>query len=268
MALFLWRKTALTIAGSFLVCLILPPSLADAGPDNPVSSLPPPSAAHVDPVDPGKWAAKNKSELQRDYDRMARDLDLMEKRLNRLRGTTRLNQDQYREREILESLVNIKRREMAVVSKLIENAGQAPGFSLPSTWDRAIALDQYRGARPVLIVFYRFDFSPESTLTLTRLNKERESLTTEDLAIVAVSADHPFSQKAFSEKLGLAFPLLSDRNKRVIKAYGIYDEAQDAARPAYFLVDRAGKTVWSQTSPPEAPLNLDALAAILDKKRK
>ena len=264
MALFLWRKPALTLLGSLVILVLMPHGPAGAGPDKPVSSVPPLSATHADPVDPGKWAARNKSELQRDYDHMARDLDLMEKRLNRLRGTTRLNQDQYREREILESLVNIKQREMTVVRRLIENAGLAPGFSLPSTWDRAVALDQYRGAKPVLIVFYRFDFSPESTLALTRLNEARESLTARDLAIVAVSADHPFSQKAFSEKLGLAFPLLSDRNKGVIKAYGIYDEARDAARPAYFLVDTAGKTVWSQTSPPEAPLNLDALGAILD----
>lgn len=266
MAFLIRRKTALTIVASLAIFLILPEGLLGAGPDKPLSSLPPPSAADLDPVDPGKWAAKSKSELEGDYDQMSRDLDLMEKRLNRLRGTTRLNQDQYREREILETLVDVKRRELTVLRRLIENAGRAPYFELPSTWGRYVSLDQYRGKQPVLVAFYRFDFSPESTTALAGLNEKGDTLTARGVAIVAVSADHPYSQKAFSEKLGLTFPLLSDRNKRVIKAYGIYDETKDTARPAYFLIDREGKVTWSQNATAEAPLHLDALVAILDKE--
>ncbi|MDX1763634.1 MAG: peroxiredoxin family protein, partial [bacterium] len=247
MALFLWKKSVQTIVGSLAMFLILPGTHAVAGPDQPLSSLPPASEALVDPVDPGRWAGKSRRELQGDYDQMARDLDLMGKRLDKLRGTTRLNQDQYREREILENLVNVKRREMTVVSRLMERGALAPAFSLPGTADRSVSLDQYLGRQPVLVVFYQFDFSPGSTTALTRLKEVTNTLTAHDVAIVAVSGDHPFSQRAFSEKLGLPFPLLSDRTKGVAKAYGVYDEAQDAARPAYFLVDRTGKIVWRQT---------------------
>jgi len=65
-----------------------------------------------------------------------------------------------------------------------------------------------------------------------------------DLQVLAISADQPFSQKAFSDKLGLDFPLLSDRDRKVTKAYGVYDQKRDTAQRAYFLIDKQGKILW------------------------
>jgi peroxiredoxin len=44
--------------------------------------------------------------------------------------------------------------------------------------------------------------------------------------------------------LGLDFPLLSNRDRDVIRAYGVYDDEKDTARRAYFLIDKDGKIVW------------------------
>jgi peroxiredoxin Q/BCP len=65
-----------------------------------------------------------------------------------------------------------------------------------------------------------------------------------NLQILGISADQSFSQKAFSDKLGLDFPLLSDRDRKVIKAYGVYDAERDSAQRAYVLISKEGKILW------------------------
>lgn len=50
-----------------------------------------------------------------------------------------------------------------------------------------------------------------------------------------------FSQKAFADFLKLNFPLLSDyRGRKVIKAYGVFDEKGRRAKRSYFIVDKQG----------------------------
>lgn len=64
------------------------------------------------------------------------------------------------------------------------------------------------------------------------------------MQILGISADHSFSQKAFAKDLKLNFPLLSDRGRKVIKAYGVYLAEKDIARRSYFLVGKDGKILW------------------------
>jgi peroxiredoxin len=207
-----------------------------------------------------KWDIKTKTELQLERARIEKDLDLIEKRLDQLRGTTRLNQDQYREKEILDGLANRKRRDLALLNKLIENSAVAPDFRLPGTNGRSVSLNDFREKQRVLLLFYPFDFSPHCAAELERLNEKMRIFIDGNIAVLGISADHTFSQKAFSDKLGLVFPLLSDREKSVIKAYGVYDEENDAARRGYFLIGKEGKILWQQImGSSEETLDIDSL---------
>ncbi len=59
--------------------------------------------------------------------------------------------------------------------------------------------------------------------------------------MLGVSVDSRFTQKAWAEKLGLNFPLLSDfPNREVSQAYGVYVPKRGAARRVTFLVDKEG----------------------------
>lgn len=107
-----------------------------------------------------EWNQKSPLELQQEYENIKGDLALMEKRLNQLRGETRLNQDQYREKEILDELSFIRERELRILGKLIKGTESAPDFTLPSTLGRKIGLMDFRGKKNLLLVFYLFDFSP------------------------------------------------------------------------------------------------------------
>ena len=49
------------------------------------------------------------------------------------------------------------------------------------------------------------------------------------------------SKKAFAEKIGVTFPLLSDWNRKTTKDYGLYNEETGYGARATFVVDKDGK---------------------------
>ena len=49
------------------------------------------------------------------------------------------------------------------------------------------------------------------------------------------------SNKAFAEKIGVTFPLLSDWKRKTTKDYGLYNEETGYAARATFVVDKEGK---------------------------
>jgi peroxiredoxin len=64
-----------------------------------------------------------------------------------------------------------------------------------------------------------------------------------DTQVLGVSMDSPFSNKAWAEKIGVTFPLLSDWGGDVTKEYGLYNPQYKAARRATFVIDKDGKIV-------------------------
>jgi peroxiredoxin len=58
--------------------------------------------------------------------------------------------------------------------------------------------------------------------------------------VLGISVDSFAANKAFAEKIGVTFPLLSDFKRTVSKAYGILDEERGFASRATFVVDKAG----------------------------
>ena len=51
------------------------------------------------------------------------------------------------------------------------------------------------------------------------------------------------SHKKFVEKNGLNFPLVSDHDKQISKAYGVLSEGGSYAKRMTFIIDREGKVV-------------------------
>ena len=66
--------------------------------------------------------------------------------------------------------------------------------------------------------------------------------------VLGISVDSRHSHKAFSEHLGLEFPLLSDYDKKVCQAYGVLREGGFAER-ALFVVDRQGIIRYVHVNP-------------------
>ena len=61
---------------------------------------------------------------------------------------------------------------------------------------------------------------------------------------IAIAGQWPRELRGFAERNGIMFPLLVDKNRSVIKSYGVYHwlsfEAYNIARPATFIIDKQG----------------------------
>ncbi len=65
---------------------------------------------------------------------------------------------------------------------------------------------------------------------------------------MAISVDSVEKSRDLAKDLGLGFPLLSDPDLAVIRAYGVEDVGNEIAWPSEFLVDRGGAIRWRATA--------------------
>ena len=127
----------------------------------------------------------------------------------------------------------------------------APEFSLPDQDKQIVSLADLRGA-PVLLVFYPFAFSGLCTGELCQLRDELDVYTDADVTVLAISTDPVFSLKAFREKEGFEFRLLSDfwPHGAIAQAYGSFTDKAGMALRATFLVDAEGTIAFAEVNSP------------------
>ena len=118
----------------------------------------------------------------------------------------------------------------------------APDFVLRDQNNEQVQLSSFRGEKAVLIVFYPFAFTNICTGELNRVRDELETFQNDDVQVLTISCDSPYSHKIFSEREGFAFPLLADfwPHGAVAQAYGAFNEKIGVANRGTFLVDRDG----------------------------
>jgi glutaredoxin-dependent peroxiredoxin len=88
---------------------------------------------------------------------------------------------------------------------------------------------------------------------------------------VGISTDFVPASQAWSEKMGLTFPLLSDLPRTTLEAYGFLDTDPKSrlyrySKRAYMIIDKAGVVRYKKilATPTELVTN-DELLAELDK---
>lgn len=109
-----------------------------------------------------------------------------------------------------------------------------------STWDLA----ERASGDSVVVLFYRGAWCPHSRRQLVDMQSNLQMFTARGTRLVAVSVDSVETSRETAEELGLDFPVLSDPNAEVGRAFGIHDEANGIAWPAVFVVDDGDRIVW------------------------
>jgi len=115
---------------------------------------------------------------------------------------------------------------------------KAPDFELKDQDGKNVKLSTFHG-RKVLLAFFPFAFSPVCTEEMKCFENDLDEFKNKGIEIVGVSVDSGWSNKAFSDKLGLNFPLLSDFNKEVSEKYGVL-RPEGFSERAYFVIDEKG----------------------------
>lgn len=105
----------------------------------------------------------------------------------------------------------------------------APDFSLIDDHGATVSLKDYAGKR-VIVYFYPRANTPGCTKEACDFRDSLEQLNGMDIAVLGISPDTPEKLAAFREDHQLTFPLLSDPDKSVMKAYGAFGEKKNYGR--------------------------------------
>lgn len=123
----------------------------------------------------------------------------------------------------------------------------APDFSLPYATkekiflkpEERISLSAQRG-KNVILAFYPADWSGGCTKEVCTLRDTFAELSKLNAVVFGISGDYVFSHHEWAKFHKLQFPLLSDHDHKVARAYGSYMEAAGYNKRTVFLIDKQG----------------------------
>ncbi|GAA0378194.1 peroxiredoxin [Acrocarpospora corrugata] len=120
----------------------------------------------------------------------------------------------------------------------MEIGGIAPDFELKDHHGTPVRLSGLRG-EPVVVVFFPAAFTGIC-------QGELRELAAVEARVLAISVDSIFSLRAWADREGYSFSLLSDfwPHGQVARAYGVLDEEKGVARRGTFILDGEGVLRW------------------------
>lgn len=105
----------------------------------------------------------------------------------------------------------------------LEPGDTAPDFTLPDADGNQVSLASLRGRR-VIIYFYPAAMTPGCTKQACDFRDSNADLSSAGFSVLGISPDSPARLAAFRDREKLTFPLLSDPDRSVLRAYGAYGE--------------------------------------------
>lgn len=139
----------------------------------------------------------------------------------------------------------------------------APDFTLPGAAAGTVeshSLSEYtdRGWA-VVVVFYPFDFHPACTNQWCSLRDADWLTLLDDVVVLGIGSDGAYAHREYADRHNIQFPLLSDSDGQVARAYGVLEDEfqghRDVPGRATFVVDpdRTVQFAWEARSPDEQP---------------
>jgi peroxiredoxin len=134
----------------------------------------------------------------------------------------------------------------------VEIGQPAPDFELKDQTGQVRRLSDYKGKKNVMLVFYPLAFSGICTAELCGIRDELPAFENDDTVTLAVSVDSGYVLKAFADKEGYSFSLLSDfwPHGDVAKRYGVFNDQLGFAVRGTFIIDREGIVRYAVVNPP------------------
>jgi peroxiredoxin Q/BCP len=140
----------------------------------------------------------------------------------------------------------------------LKEGDPAPQFSAVTTGGGKISLADYQG-KNVILYFYPKDDTPGCTKEACAFRDYFADFKQKGAEVLGVSPDSVKSHDKFIEKFKLPFTLLSDEDKKIVEAYGVWGEKTFMGRKylgvyrVTFLIGPDGriKKIWPDVKPEE-----------------
>jgi len=154
-------------------------------------------------------------------------------------------------------------------SSVLRPGKMAPNFSLNSTPDQKVSLNDFRG-QPVILAFYPADWSPVCTDQLSLYAMVMPEFKKFNAELLAISVDNIWSHLAFAKDRKLNFPVLADFEPKgsVSRKFGAYKEKIGESARALFVIDDKGIIRWSHLSPDGINPGADGILSALENLNK
>ena len=149
---------------------------------------------------------------------------------------------------------------------------KAPEWTLPDQDGKMHSLSDFRGQK-VILYFYPKDNTSGCTKQTCGFSERVPHFTEVGVRVLGVSKDSVESHKRFEQKYGLKFPLLSDPERKVIEAYGVWQEKKSAGKVSMgvvrttYLIDENGVIIRAETHVKAADNPEDMLQAVREVSR-
>ncbi len=146
------------------------------------------------------------------------------------------------------------------MSTKIKVGEKAPDFTLPDTDKKPRSLNEFLGKR-IVLAFFVGAFTSTCTKEMCEFRDSMARLIDLNAQVIGISVNDPFSNKAFTEKNRLPFPILSDYKREVIRIYGLELhnfaglDGYTVAKRSIFILDQKAivRYVWVSDNPAVEP---------------
>jgi thioredoxin-dependent peroxiredoxin len=117
---------------------------------------------------------------------------------------------------------------------------RAPDFALPDQHGKIVRLADFHGKKSVVLAFYIRASTPGWTREIKAYQDDIAKFEAAGAQVLGISLDSEERNHKFAAVTGASFPLLSDAEKRVAKAYGVLNLTRLFANRVTFVIDRDG----------------------------
>lgn len=104
---------------------------------------------------------------------------------------------------------------------MLKRGDRIPDFSLPDATENAVQISEVLEQGPVVIFFYPKDETRGCIREACSFRDHFEEFTESGVTVIGISKDSPKSHRQFAKKHQLPFTLLSDRENKVRKQFGV-----------------------------------------------
>ncbi len=142
---------------------------------------------------------------------------------------------------------------------------EAPAFSLQGSDGKTYKLSDFKGKKGVVVAWYPKAFTKGCTAECKSFREDSSELKKLNVAYFTASVDTPDENKKFAASLGVDYPILSDPDKSVAKAYGVLNPERGFANRWTFYIDKDGvireidKKVNTRQAAPDAAAKVKSL---------
>jgi len=118
---------------------------------------------------------------------------------------------------------------------------KAPNFTLKASDGKTYKLADFQGKKAVVVAWFPKAFTSGCTAECKSFREKGDVLKEfKDLAYFTASVDDAETNAKFAKSLDLDYPILSDPDRSVAKAYGVVSDDKGYAKRWTFYIDKSG----------------------------